>query len=185
MTTAEKLLSDLSLDVNTFDAFKQLIDYWQSIRGDKPCPFKSDFSPAGVKSLLSEIAIMELLPDNSDVVFRLVAAGLMPRSPRDLTGASIGEMLSPDQAARALDAYRYARKRQCGAYAYLDMYLTKGHQFYEHVLLLPLADDQGEARFFITCYFLPEKRALAFAPEVDQIDYTMSQINFLDIGNGV
>lgn len=122
-------------------SLRQLYAYWDAQRGTRAMPARSDVDPVDLKALLSDLILIDVVPDARRYIYRLVGTHEVEMRGRDPTGKSI------------LDAY-YGESAE-DTTVYLDRVVqTRQPVFYrgtyqplrtrtqrEDVLFLPLSTD--------------------------------------------
>jgi hypothetical protein len=93
LATATARMVRLPFAEVTSTMIRQLADYWNEIRGDKPYPFKKDFDPARVILLLPYLILAEYHLDPLRVRYRLVGTEQVRHVGEDFTGKWLHEML--------------------------------------------------------------------------------------------
>jgi hypothetical protein len=72
---------------------RELADYWSELRAEKPLPFKKDFDPSRVITLLPYLIIAEYHLDPLRIRYRLVGTEQARHVGEDYTGKWLHEML--------------------------------------------------------------------------------------------
>ena len=93
LATATARMVRLPFAEVTSTMIRQLADYWNEIRDDKPYPFKRDFDPARVILLLPYLIVAEYHLDPLRVRYRLVGTEQVRHVGEDFTGKWLHEML--------------------------------------------------------------------------------------------
>ncbi|MBV6657023.1 MAG: PAS domain-containing protein [Devosiaceae bacterium] len=116
---------------------KRLYSYWQKLRGNRPAPERRDIEPAAIKSLLSDIFILEH-EAAEQFSFRLAGSALCTAYCRELKGRSFRQFW-PDHDLEALDTTLLAIREEAAAsvIAY-DAINSRGQTLAYEMLLLPL-----------------------------------------------
>ena len=182
-TVLENSLDELGLDTDCRGAFGVLADYWQEIRGEAPCPPKTAFQPTRIAEILPQIALMEVLEDGSDVIYRLYAAGLRERSKHDHTGESVFDSLPANTHESILAAYHLGRDSVAGCFLEVDLEFPCGETRRVNALFLPLSDEKGVARFFINLLYLNVLEPLPADEVNENLLYIPRGMQMLDLGN--
>lgn len=64
---------------------RELYDYWQRIRGDRPAPERSEIEPADIRTLLADTFILEVV-SRTDYRFRLAGTRICAAYGREMKG---------------------------------------------------------------------------------------------------
>lgn len=116
---------------------KRLYSYWQQLRGDRAAPERRDIDPAAIKSLLSDIFILE--HEAAEVfTYRLAGSSLCAAYCRELKGRSFRQFW-PDAELEALDTTLLAIREEAAASVIgYDAVNSRGQALAYEMLLLPL-----------------------------------------------
>jgi hypothetical protein len=120
---------------------QSLFAYWDGKREGRRCPARADLDPADIPRLLRHIFLIDVLPDEFGLRYRVFGTALVQLFKRDLTGRPVGTGLQPEQvpAVRA----RYARIVREGTpfFERARMHETKNDHTEVERLILPLSND--------------------------------------------
>ncbi len=128
-----------------------LIDYWNSLRGDKPLPAADAVSPFDLKPALGHIVLIDVLDDGWDGRFRVYGTKVAETYGRDMTGRLVSEIDGGNYVSQFFRAlYRVAWQRQ---EAYFSRHFPPPHVAVEswQRLALPLAGPDGTVSRFLAC----------------------------------
>src|SRR5262245_10781707 len=83
-----------SFDIGTVSSpkIRQLHDYWQLLRGERPMPPRAEFDPVAVKRLLPNLVIADVFHAPLRVRYRLVGTAVVEHSRFDFTGKWLHEV---------------------------------------------------------------------------------------------
>ena len=116
---------------------KRLYSYWQQLRGVRPAPERRDIEPAAIKSLLSDIFILEH-EAAEQFNFRLAGSSLCAAYCRELKGRSFRQFW-PEAELEALDTTLLAIREEAAASVIgYDAINSRGQALGYEMLLLPL-----------------------------------------------
>jgi hypothetical protein len=90
-------------------------DYWESKRGERAMPSRSDLSPAEFKAQLPSILLVDVIDGGEDFRYRLVGTQLTPFFKSNATGQLMSEVIGPfgkDVLEETLKFYRAVVRRQ-------------------------------------------------------------------------
>lgn len=121
-----------------------VLDYWQSIRGDRLLASRANFDPMAIAKALPNVVLIDVQPDDR-FVYRLAGSELESRYQMgSLAGKTPDETLGGD-ADRVLQPYRLVRDRRCLFYRNADQdWLGREPSFKGYqVLLIPFGDDDA------------------------------------------
>jgi hypothetical protein len=78
--------------------------YWNSIRGSRRIPMRSDFDPAGIRRLLPSVILLDVLRPEFDFRYRLIGTRWVMHFGRDYTGLLMSKIKHQRQPSRVWDA---------------------------------------------------------------------------------
>jgi hypothetical protein len=93
LTTATARMVRLPFAEVTSVMIRQLADYWNELRGARPCPLKRDFDPSRVIMLLPYLIVAEYHFNPLRIRYRLVGTEQVRQVGEDYTGKWLHEML--------------------------------------------------------------------------------------------
>jgi hypothetical protein len=79
------------------------LKYWQSRRGNRWAPSRSDIDPVGLRTLLPYIYLIDVLPAPRQFRMRLVGTNVRELAGQDFTGRLIDETIYGEQTEMAID----------------------------------------------------------------------------------
>jgi hypothetical protein len=116
---------------------KRLYQYWQDLRGDRPAPERRDIEPAAIKSLLSDVFILEHV-SGVEFSYRLAGSSLCAAYCRELKGRSFRQYWN-EEDLEALDTMMLAiREDAAAAVVGYHAINQRGQRAPFEMLLLPL-----------------------------------------------
>ena len=92
--TLEKVTSDFSKVQHP--ALRGIHSHWETIRGTRPMPLRSDLSPVDIVPLLPHVLLIDVTSDPRDFRLRLVGTAIQQVTGRDMTGKMISEVFPAD-----------------------------------------------------------------------------------------
>jgi hypothetical protein len=129
---------------------RQLYEYWDGKRGDRPMPSRADIDPLDMRFAIGNIILIDVI-DGEPLKFRIRLHGtnLSERVRFDLTGKMLDEM--PQAEFRDLTQQSFAKvvATRRPLHAERDLVLDKRRRHYE-TIILPLSSD-GERVDRILC----------------------------------
>jgi hypothetical protein len=146
---------------------KRLYHYWQELRGQRPAPERRDIDPSAIKSLLSDVFILEHRGDEA-FAYRLAGSALCNVYCRELKGRSFRQFWRQDDL-EALDTMLLAiREDAAAAVIGYDGINTRGQKVALEMLLLPLRyAGAGYPRILGICTPVDEPYWLGVHPVMD------------------
>lgn len=121
-----------------------VLDYWDSLRGDRLVASRADFDPMAIAKALPNVVLVEVQPDDR-FVYRLAGSELESRYQMgSLAGKTPDETLGGD-ADKVLRPYRLIRDKRCLFYRNAEQdWLRREPSFKGYqVLLMPFSDDDA------------------------------------------
>ncbi|MFN3226537.1 MAG: PAS domain-containing protein [Hyphomicrobiales bacterium] len=116
---------------------KRLYQYWQDLRGDRPAPERRDIEPAAIKSLLSDVFILEHV-SGVEFSYRLAGSSLCAAYCRELKSRSFRQYWN-EEDLEALDTMMLAiREDAAAAVVGYHAINQRGQRAPFEMLLLPL-----------------------------------------------
>ena len=70
---------------------QRALGYWESKRGGRLMPRRSDLDPAEIRELLPNLLLIDVLHEPRDFRYRLIGTGIVSRLARDYTGHCFSE----------------------------------------------------------------------------------------------
>jgi hypothetical protein len=117
--------------------------YWEAKRGSRRMPKRGDINPAEIKSLLSQVLLVDVLSGGADFRYRLLGTKLRPYFPKEATGQAMSAALAPlgaQTVAATLAVYKEVATKR------VPIRITgPGETFAQHskffeAILMPLGD---------------------------------------------
>lgn len=167
----------------TEEAFTTLYRHWQEIRNGNAIPRKSDFNPGKVKSVLSEMAIMERM-DSDTVTYRLAGTALTERAGFEQTGSNVLDSFPGHVGDIINNAYVKSAAHPCAGYHKVVMSFEQNLTSVIDCLYLPLADNNGNVPYHIVLFFIADKEGYRMARSQKFIRFKVTTICYPDIGHG-
>jgi hypothetical protein len=125
--------------------------YWDSKRNGRLMPRRADLDPLDIPKLLSDICLVDVVPDARKYVYRLIGTNEAAMRGRDPTGLAVGEGYfgtSKESVFLNYDGVTRTRAPRLDR----DPSMTADHRFIQHEsIFLPLSDD-GEHVNMILVY---------------------------------
>ena len=122
-----------------------LFQYWDSLRGDRPAPQRTEIEPADIKSLLADTFILEQ-DSRGEAIFRLAGTRLCAAYGRELRGYSFPVLWSQnDQRIISAHAASVFHDNAIAAVSFEGIGANDRTATFEMVLL-PLQGDDNSAR---------------------------------------
>lgn len=127
-----------------------MLDYWNTLRGDRICPKWSDVDLLSIHQQARSISVKDAVDGGADFVVRFWGTELAAFLKCDPTGQKISAYFPPSSVASALETHRLALMsdtpvRRWGDSQYPDRELAKFE-----MILLPLENTAGERAHVIT-----------------------------------
>ena len=140
---------------------EQSLEYWQSIRGDRPAPCRSDFDPADIPRLLTHVVFLEVVDGGADFRFRVVGDAVRAVSFGNHTGQLVSSLPHISRDGPLLNGLRDA-VRTCAPVRTpvpyegpLKQVVLRDH------LILPLTGKDGEvSHLLLTIDLIDNRRRL-------------------------
>lgn len=126
---------------------RELFNYWNALRGERPAPERSEIEPGEIRAILGDTFILEVSPQMRTIAFRLAGTRLCAAYGRELKGLGILALWSED------DNFDLARTVNLVYRDSIPMLLSysarsKGGRFveYESILLPLMPAPDGNSR---------------------------------------
>lgn len=143
-------IKNACIDIENLTApeLRELLSYWESLRGDRFAPSWTDVELIDMPAkLLPYLTVVEVRPAPLDFVYAFYGTGHMALKARDLTGRSIMEALPNENTPIVFEQYRRtleARKPLAFRRIVAPSTPSKGMNPTQHTLRVPLsADGEG------------------------------------------
>lgn len=140
-------ISDL-LPKDASPVHRGFLDYWLRLRGDRAMPSFKDFDPVEVPSALSQIFVVDAMPDGS-FVYRVAGSEIEDRYNRSLKGAKLEEIMQPTGAHSILERWRRVRDIPAAFYVDTNHRASSGRSVRGERLVVPMGEDGEPARQII------------------------------------
>ena len=129
-----------------------MVAYWKDKAGGRRMPKRGDIDPAELKSCLSRISLIDVVPDERRFVYRLVGTEEVALRGYDPTGKSIGEGFFGPNRELAFEHYGYVVDHRA-PYCYRgDFEVPDGAIENEDVIFLPLSEDGERVNMILLFY---------------------------------
>lgn len=129
---------------------RRLYDYWESCRGGRKYPARSDIDPIEFSFALGNVTLIEVQYDPLRFKFRLMGTLMAQRVGQDLTGRMVDELPNPSYRDVLLHAYKESiATGQPNLHLYEQEIEGKARQF--EVIRLPLAEDGQKINMLLLC----------------------------------
>ena len=145
-----------------------LYNYWNTKRGTRALPSRSDIKPSELREHLGWIMIVEALPDLSEFRYRLVGTLVAQYFQSDSTGKTVAQMFaaSGEAAIRAVQStFRKTARDKVVIRCYGDAKWVGPHFEDFDSIFLPLSDD-GETVNMILHAFVFDKGDVLLARQI-------------------
>jgi hypothetical protein len=121
---------------------QQAYQYWNSIRGDRFAPSRSDIDPRTAKALLAHLQIFDVLDGGRAYRPRLVGTLVARTIKEDATGQTFDDSSPRPVVHRTLRAMRWVVEHRKPLRTLAARTALEGHDFLAHeTLFLPLSSD--------------------------------------------
>jgi hypothetical protein len=125
--------------------------YWDGKRRGRPMPARADLDPGEIKSLLPNMMIVDVVPDERRFVYRLVGTMEVEVRGNDPTGKTVLEAAFGGSKEKAVANYERVVRERAPWRQDLHAESPDGRLLDDVVLFLPLSDD-GETVNKIVVY---------------------------------
>ncbi len=121
---------------------RQLYDYWNRLRGDRPFPKRAEIDPAAIKPLLPHLMLTEISYDPFRVRYRLVGTEIVRFAKFDFTNRYADELEFQDVAADDWTVfYRRVVDARKPGFGITSWAVEGGLPRWIEFLVCPLSDD--------------------------------------------
>ena len=117
---------------------RQLYDYWQRKRAQRPMPSRADIDPIDMRFILGNLLLVDVLAAPRRFRIRLHGTNLVHRAGYELTGKMLDELPNPDFRALAERSFTTVVESARPYHSTRSRTLSGRPQFYE-ALMLPLS----------------------------------------------
>ena len=138
---------------------RQLYDYWDAKRGERPMPARADLDPIDIRFAIGDVVLADVI-DGDPLRFRIRLHGtnLSERTNFDLTGKMLDEMPAPEFRELSLRSFRKVVREKALLHVVAARLLDGRMQRYE-AILLPLSSDGARVdRLMVGMIFEPLRR---------------------------
>ena len=136
--------------------FHSLVQLWDERRRSRAMPTRSDFPVEDLKPWLGRLALIEVVDDESDFLFRLYGSALAERFGMDLTGKRLSE-ISPSIQLEVSSGYHQCVREARPIFS--NLRYANREVFWEwQRLLLPLSSDGTSVTMIMMCLHDPAIR---------------------------
>ena len=140
---------------------EQSLEYWQSIRGDRPAPSRLDFDPVDIPRLLTHVVFLEVVESGADFRFRVIGDAVRAVSFGNHTGQLVSSLAHISSDGPLMSSLREA-VTSCAPVRTpipyegpLKQVVMRDH------LILPLTGDNGEvSHLLLTIDIIDNRRSL-------------------------
>lgn len=163
----------------------QFFEYWNSLPKEGHVPYRREFDPIEISTLLPHSMICEVASDDN-IRIRLIGESVDVAYGRGLKGINILDLF----ASEHLDAGRYNLLTICSfPVGFMGRIRARsnasGRVMYRELINLPMRDDDGSCRLIYGCSVETENQdAIPLAPQSSKVHAVVSQ-KFIDIGAGL
>lgn len=166
----------------------RLWTYWASLNAKNKgkLPPKSAIRISGLGGVLPNIVISERMDDDT-VLIRLAGTAMEEMIGDPLTGVNLLDLTPPSQRDRIARVYANLFSFPCGFHILESLRADGGKKYMLSAIALPLASDEGDARFTIAQYAIKRH---GFDDNVLKSDAVIEHrqidsFGYIDVGSGV
>ncbi len=174
----------IGMDTKPLD---DLLAYWRSLpiaEGAK-VPAKSSLSPGALKPHLPNIGIFERI-GRYDVRIRLFGTQLDEKFGKPMTGVNLFDLLPEEQREFYADLYEATLDSLAGCRLVRKSVDKNDNVITGESLILPMADDAGEARYTVGILIMESESRLDDPLDVSKLNQAkIISVEFVDIGHGL
>jgi hypothetical protein len=123
------------------DSVKAIYRYWYDKRDGRRMPSRQDIDPLEMKSWLSHLILVDVLPEAPYFVYRLVGTGEVAQRRRDPTGKPVAEAFFAPEAKQALMHYQHVADTRNPFFWNAPYSTPTGRVAHDDILFLPLSED--------------------------------------------
>lgn len=161
-----------------------ILDHWQTLRGDRLRPLRSELDPAAFKPFLQNVGIFEVVaPDTT--ICRLAGTAFHRTLGFELAGRNVAELYGPTLFRAAGYRFQMMALQPCAAMFDLVLRFASGAENPHEIMLLPLEPETPDAPPPLLVGIAPiravEWENTAVLPQLDP----SPNFRFIDIGAGV
>lgn len=129
---------------------QSLLTFWDHLRGDRPAPSRSDFTPADLKHWLGNINLVDLEP--SGIRVRLHGTMCVMYDGADFTGRYLQEVIPPEVLDVVVAPYRELQASSAPVHHRIPPGVLKGTCQALERLILPLNRHSGIDAAIVAIY---------------------------------
>lgn len=137
---------------------EQSLDYWQSIRGDRPTPQRIDFDPADIPGLLPNVVFLDVLNRGGDFRFRVIGDAVRSASRGNYTGQLVGSLPHITDDGPLMTALRKAVATRAPVHAPVPYAGPFKEVTLRDHLIMPLTGENGEVSHLLVTIDLVDSR---------------------------
>jgi hypothetical protein len=138
---------------------RQLYDYWNGKRGDRPMPSRADLDPVDIRFAIGDVILADVLEGTPPRFrIRLHGTNLAERTSFDLTGKMLDEMPVPEFRDLVTRSFRKVVRTREPLHALADRLLDGRMQRYEAIILPLSSDGEHVDRLMIGMIYGPLRR---------------------------
>jgi hypothetical protein len=127
-----------------------LLDYWNSLRGDLPCPAWSAFDLLSIHKRARFMTVKDATDDGEDFLVRFWGTGLVSVLEYDGTGKRMSEYFPDINASNMLESHQLALRGDVPVRRWgVSQFPNQDYTTFE-MIHLPLINDVGERAHVIT-----------------------------------
>ncbi len=132
-----------------YDESRLLLDYWQSLGHATQPPRREDLEPEKMARVLSHIWLMDFVPDESRLRYRLIGDQVRQRYEKAVVGKYLDEVVEPEAYPRVARYFLACPELPAITMLSGRLYHEWPRPGFGERLLLPLFSDQGAAEAVI------------------------------------
>jgi len=120
-----------------------LLDMWLSVGSDQHPPARRDLKPESMAQILADVWLMDYLPDEKRLRYRLEGENIRARYDRTLVGQYLDDSLVPDAQERVLRYFLACVQKPAISILVGRLYHESEQPGYGERMLLPLLASNG------------------------------------------
>ena len=138
---------------------RQLYDYWDGKRGDRPMPARADLDPIDIRFAIGDVILVDVLDEESPRFrIRLHGTNLAERTNFDLTGKMLDEMPAPEFRELVTRTFRRVVHTREPLHALAERLLDGRVHRYETIIMPLSSDGERIDRPMVGMIFEPLRR---------------------------
>ncbi len=156
---------------------RDLLAYYLARRDGARVPLRSRIAPMDFPKLLSNVFLYEYVAADDDFHIRLAGEEIRTMLQTTLQGAKLAEVFPPEIANVVRERYGQVCRDGSVMHNIGLVFERMGGSGQGERIVMPLADDQGVARFLLgaTVYHFPQQAA-ASRPNVEKVTITFTPL---------